>query len=128
MYRYTSGLYLDVVQGGAAVWTDIGKRFETYVLEYLQAMMIPYDVSGEAVYGPKKARHRTPDVLVSSGAGIVAAVECKAKRMSFDARYADDPVAAASIGFEELAVAGSTGMPRRHRDGRQLAGDGEQAS
>src|SRR3546814_8050672 len=36
MYRYTSGLYLDVVQGGSAVWTDIGTRFERYVLEYLQ--------------------------------------------------------------------------------------------
>jgi hypothetical protein len=34
MYRYTTGLYLDVVRGGAAVWTEIGKRFETYVLGY----------------------------------------------------------------------------------------------
>src|SRR3546814_5906992 len=58
MYRYTSGLYLDVVQGGSAVWTDIGTRFERYVLEYLQAMMSPYEVIGEQVYGPKKTRHR----------------------------------------------------------------------
>src|SRR3546814_12301857 len=36
MYRYTSGLYLDVVQGGSAVWTDIGPRFERCVLEYLK--------------------------------------------------------------------------------------------
>jgi hypothetical protein len=103
MYRYTSGLYLDVVQGGSAVWTDIGRRFEGYVLEYLQAMMSPYVVVGEQVYGPKKARHRTPDVLVSGKDGIVAAIECKAKRMSFDARYADDPVVSASVGFDELA-------------------------
>lgn len=103
MYRYTSGLYLDVVQGGSAVWTDIGKRFEGYVLEYLQAMMPPYKVIGEQAYGPKKARHRTPDVLVCGTDGIVAAIECKAKRMSVDARYADDPVASASVGFDELA-------------------------
>ncbi len=103
MYRYTSGLYLDVVQGGSAVWTDIGTRFEGYVLEYLQAMMSPYEVIGEQVYGPKKARHRTPDVLISGTDGIVAAIECKAKRMSFDARYADDPIASASVGFDELA-------------------------
>jgi len=103
MYRCTSGLYLDVVQGGSAVWSEIGRRFETYVLDYLRAMMAPYQVSGEAEYGPKKARHRTPDVLVSGDEGIVAAVECKAKRMSFDARYADDPVAAAAVGFDELA-------------------------
>lgn len=103
MHRYTSGLYLDVVRGGGAVWTEIGSRFENYVLEYLQAMMSPYEVEGEAVYGSKKARHRTPDVLVSGERGIVAVIECKAKRMSFEARFADDPVAAASVGFDELA-------------------------
>lgn len=103
MHRATSGLYLDVVRGGAAVWTDIGRRFEGYVLEYLQAMMSPYKVAGEVEYGPKKTRHRTPDVLVSGREGVVAVVECKAKHMSFDARYADDPVTAASIGFDELA-------------------------
>ncbi|CAH0496024.1 hypothetical protein [Novosphingobium sp. CECT 9465] len=103
MYRYTSGLYLDVVEGGSAVWTDIGARFEGYVLEYLQTMMSPYEVIGEQVYGPKKARHRTPDVLVSGTDGIVAVIECKSKRMSFDARYADDPVTSASVGFDELA-------------------------
>jgi hypothetical protein len=85
------------------VWTDIGRRFEAYVLEYLQAMMAPYSATGELEYGPKKRRHRTPDVLVSGDNGVVAAVECKAKRMSFDARYADDPVADASVGFDELA-------------------------
>ncbi|PRD43144.1 hypothetical protein C5748_13140 [Phyllobacterium phragmitis] len=103
MHRYTSGLYLDVVQGGPSVWTDIGRRFETYVLEYLQAMLEPYLVTGEKEYGPKKARHRTPDILVARDTGIVAAVECKAKRMSFDARFADDPVASAALGFDELA-------------------------
>ncbi len=103
IYRYTSGLYLDVVRGGAAVWTDIGRRFENYVLEYLQAMMLPYEVIGERTYGPKKTRYRTPDVLVSNAGGVVAAIECKAKRMTFDARFADDPTAAASVGFDELA-------------------------
>lgn len=103
MHRATSGLYFDVVRGGAAVWTEIGKRFEGYVLEYLQAMMSPYEVVCEVEYGPKKTRYRTPDILISGRAGVVAVVECKAKRMSFDARYADDPVTDASIGFEELA-------------------------
>lgn len=37
VHRCTTGIYLDVVRGGAAVWTDIGRRFEGYVLEYLQA-------------------------------------------------------------------------------------------
>lgn len=103
MYRYTTGLYLDVVRGGAAVWTEIGKRFETYVLGYLDAMMAPYHVSGEVTYGPKKAQYRTPDILVTGPDGIVGLIECKAKRMSFAARFADDPVSEAAIGFDELA-------------------------
>src|SRR3546814_14980281 len=86
MYRYTSGLYLDVVHGGSAVWTDIGTRFERYVLEYLQAMMSPYEVIGEQVFGPKKTRHGTPDVLVPGTDGIVAAIESKATRRRFAGR------------------------------------------
>jgi hypothetical protein len=102
-YRYTTGLYLDIVSGGGAVWTEIGKRFEGYVQDYLAAMMPPYVVGGEFEYGPKKARVRTPDVLVSNAEGVVAAVECKAKRMSFGARFADDPIAEAADGFQELS-------------------------
>jgi len=102
-YRYTSGLYLDIVKGGPTVWSGIGKRFEIYVLDYLRATMAPYTVDGEAEYGSKKARYRTPDILISRPNGIVAVIECKAKRMSFEARYSDDPVAAAALGFDELA-------------------------
>ena len=102
-YRYTTGLYLDVVNGGASVWTEIGSRFEQYVCEYLGAMMKPCKVDGESSYGTKKRSYRTPDVLVSDASGVVAAIECKAKRMSFDARFADDPVAAAALGFDEIS-------------------------
>jgi len=102
-YRYTSGLYLDVVRGGGAVWTGIGNRFETYVRDYLEAMMAPYNVAGESLYGPKKARFRTPDVLISNGEQILFAVECKAKRMSFEARFADDPMIEDARGFDEMA-------------------------
>lgn len=103
MQRYTSGLYLDIVGGGGAVWTEIGKRFETYVLEYLEIMMQPLSVTGEVDYGPKKSRQRTPDILVSEDGRLVAVIECKAKRMSFDARFADNPTMEAAIAFDELA-------------------------
>ncbi len=103
MLRCTSGLYHDVVKGGPGIWSDIGRRFEVYVSAYLQAMMAPYSVAQEIEYGPKKTRYRTPDVLVSGKDGLVAVVECKATHMRFDARYADDPVTAASRGFDELA-------------------------
>lgn len=101
--RFTAGHYLDVVGGGAAVWTEIGERFEAYCVEYLTTMMAPLTVGGEYEYGPKKARRRTPDVLVSDGGELVLVAECKAKRMTFEARFAEDPVAEARAGYAEIA-------------------------
>lgn len=101
--RLTAGHYLDVVGGGAAVWTEIGERFEGYCVDYLTAMMAPMTVDGEFEYGPKKARRRTPDVLVSDGGELVLVAECKAKRMTFEARFAEDPVAEATGGYAEIA-------------------------
>lgn len=101
--RFTSGHYLDVVGGGAEVWTEIGERFEAYCVDYLTAVMAPLTVSGEYEYGPKKARRRTPDVLVTDGDELVLVAECKAKRMKFEARFAEDPVAEATAGYAEIA-------------------------
>lgn len=102
-YRYTSGLYLDVVRGGGGVWNGIGNRFERYVRDYLATMMRPYKVEGERSYGPRKATVPTPDVLISDDRRVRCAIECKAKRMSFGARFADDPMARDALGFDEMA-------------------------
>lgn len=101
--RFTSGLYMDVIGGGGAVWTEIGERFERYCRDYLTEMMPTHTVDGEFDYGPKKARSRSPDILVSQGGEIVMIGECKAKRMSFEARFADEPYDSAERGYDELA-------------------------
>lgn len=102
-YRYTWGLYFDVVGGEGEVWKGIGHRFEIYVRDYLKVMMAPYDVAGESTYGSRKTQFRTPDVLISKAGKVVCAIECKAKRMSFQARFADDPVIEDARGFDEMA-------------------------
>lgn len=102
-YRFTTGLYLDVVGGGIEVSNHIGAEFENYCVEYLEAMLSPFEVSGEIAYGMKKARKRSPDVLVSERGTVILVAECKAKRMTLEARFADDPVAQAAIGYEEIA-------------------------
>lgn len=101
--RITSGLYLDVVGGGPKVWKHIGDAFETYCVEYLRVMLSTFDVTGEIDYGPKRARLRSPDVLVSRDERILLVAECKAKRMTLEARFADNPVAEAALGYEEIA-------------------------
>jgi hypothetical protein len=101
--RWTSGLYLDVVKGGRKVWDEIGDRFEQYCVDYLRAMMEPYKVGREQVYGSKKNQFRSPDILVSETDRIILVAECKATRMSFEARFADDPIEQAARGYNEIA-------------------------
>lgn len=102
-YRYTSGLYLDVVKGKSPVWTGIGKRFEQYSIEYLTAMMKPYTVEGEKQYGSKSKSYRSPDILISNSGVIKAVIECKAKRMDIKSRFPKNLIADAAIGLDEIA-------------------------
>lgn len=101
--RVTGGHYLDVVGGGPTVWSEIGERFEQYCVNYLSVMLAPYTVHGEYFYGPKKIRQRTPDVLVSDGDEVILVAECKAKRMTFEARFSEDPITDAATGYAEIA-------------------------
>jgi hypothetical protein len=91
------------VPAGEKVWTEIGKRFEDYCIDYLRLMLTSNDVSGEFEYGPRKARWRSPDVLVESDGQIRLVIECKAKRMTFNARYSDNPIEQARQGYREIA-------------------------
>ena len=102
-YRFTTGLYLDVVGGGSEVWKEIGKRFELYCIDYLTAMLSPLKIYGEFHYGAKKARQLTPDIIVTKDDAVALTIECKAKRMTFEARFSEDPVADAKAGYAEIA-------------------------
>lgn len=103
--RVTTGVYLDVVGGGNVIWNEIGHRFENYSLRYLRAMLPGHVIEGDMPYGPKKAQILTPDVRVKQDGVVVLVGECKAKRMTFHARYSEDPVRDASIGYAEMAKA-----------------------
>ncbi len=103
LQRITSGLYFDIVDGGGAVWADVGRRFESYCRRYLDAMLEGHAVTGDRRYGPKGFGFDTPDVLVSDARGVRLVVECKAKRMPVDARFSGDPVGDAAIGYAEIA-------------------------
>lgn len=102
-YRIISGLYLDVVGGGQKIWAHIGREFENYCVEYLNLMLSPLSIKGEFQYGQKKARYRTPDVIALKGENIVLVAECKAKRMTLEARFANNPITDAITGYSEIA-------------------------
>lgn len=103
LQRVTSGLYFDIVDGGGAVWADVGRRFERYCLRYLAAMLDGFEVGPDERYGSKARGFDTPDVLVSDGGGIRLVVECKAKRMPVGARFSGDPVGDATAAYAEIA-------------------------
>ena len=104
MLRATSGLFYDMVKGGDNVKNEISRRFETYCLEFLQCKLPDHNVRGSYKYLFRK-NHQidSPDVLVDDKGAISLILECKATRMSYEARFSEEPVADARRSYEEIA-------------------------
>lgn len=103
--RATTGIFYDVIGGGGDVRNEFGGRFEDYCRDLLAHMLPNSSVRASFKYQVKKgALIGTPDILLGDRAGAVSVVfECKAARMSYEARYAEDPVATAQTGFKDIA-------------------------
>ncbi|MGN8000311.1 hypothetical protein [Sphingomonas sp. 22176] len=101
--RITTGLYYDVISGGGAVNSEYGQRFESYSISYIKAMLPNANVESESRYKIGGDNFLTPDIRLSSheGAEIDLAVECKATRMSFDAKFSDELIN--DRGYDEIA-------------------------
>lgn len=99
--RIGEGIYYDLV-GDGAVSHQAGKRFEAYVELILRIHFPDIQMIPEVRYTPRKgAAIDTPDWRVGFGGVTTAVVECKGRRASISARYADDPTSVQ--GVEELA-------------------------
>lgn len=99
--RITEGLYYDLVGGGSAIWNEIGDRFEQYSFEYLTAMFPQLQIWREFRYG--KRNLRSPDLFLGRQDMIDVVIECKAKKMTFEARFSETPLIDAAAGYEEIA-------------------------
>lgn len=100
--RVTNGLYLDLVAGPSELRTEMGRLFEEYCLALVSRTCGP-GVRGSFSYGTRSRPFATPDILVDHDGALEIVVECKATRMSFDARFADNRAAAVDRGYGELA-------------------------
>lgn len=101
--RVTSGIFYDVAAAGWEVREEYGHRFEQYALRYLQAMLPRIEWHGEQTYHWRKAEIKSPDILWLTGTGVRLAIECKATRMSIEARYDDDPLTVR--GYDDIVKA-----------------------
>ncbi len=103
-HRVTSGLYYDLIDGGGShLRNEVAGRFETYSGDFIAAMMPRFEVVRSYKYRFRRNSTDTPDLLVSDGGKIVIAIECKATKLTFDAQFADDPIAVARREHDEIA-------------------------
>jgi hypothetical protein len=103
MLRVTAGVFYDLVGGGAGLRNDASGRFEQYCAELTQRLMPRFQVRRSERYLIGRRPMDTPDVLVSDRNEVRIVVECKARRLSFGAQFAEDPIEEAVQGYEEMA-------------------------
>ncbi|MEP2827645.1 hypothetical protein [Parvibaculum sp.] len=102
--RSTTGLFYDMIKGGSDIRNEIASRYECYSYELLTEMLPSYEVNQSYEYSLRKGfPSNSPDVMVSDHAGISLIFECKATRMSYEARFSENPVVDAARGYEEIA-------------------------
>lgn len=126
--RITSGLFYDVIPRGGSIRDDYGHRFEQYALRFLRAMHPALKSEPESAYRIAGNQMLSPDIIVSGNemTHVQLAMACKATRMSFAARFADEP--AAERGYNDIAKAifqlwRYFSHCRRGATGRELASD-----
>lgn len=101
--RITSGIFYDVVGGGGSVRDDYGRRFEDYCHAHLSNTLPKYKWDREFSYRKKPNTFLTPDILCGDAGQLEFAFECKATRMSQEAMFGKDPMAAR--GFQDMTKA-----------------------
>lgn len=103
IFRATSGLYYDLASGPQTLLEDASDRFEQYGKKLIEARCGRFEVLREQGFGPKKARLRTPDLLLKDGDAIKVVFECKATKLTFAAQFSDNQYAEAPRAFDQIA-------------------------
>lgn len=102
MFRATAGLYYDMRGGPQKLTTEANDRFEQYTREVIQAFCPRFGALESHAYGPKKTRKETPDVMLSDNDQVVAVLECKATKLTYEAQYAEEPFEEAKQAYAQI--------------------------
>lgn len=101
--RVTSGVYYDLQGADGSIRNEIARRFEAYSEALIRGFLPDIEITPEVSYN--NDRNRTPDLLLGTGGSLFAAVECKATKMSVQAKFSDRPLDEAQRGYDEMVKA-----------------------
>lgn len=102
-WKITDGLYYETVGDNGDVRREIGERFEQYSELLFQSYSEEFDIRREYEYRIPGKNQRTPDILLYRNDALEIIVECKFKRLTFDATYITRSSVQETPGIEELA-------------------------
>jgi hypothetical protein len=101
--RCTSGVYYDLVGGGAHLRNEAAGHFEQYCRDYIAATFPELDIQPAHKYRVAGNDLDSPDIIIKDCNRVSLVVECKATKLSFPAQFADDPINEAKVGYEEIS-------------------------
>ncbi|WP_372398182.1 hypothetical protein ABMY26_15725 [Azospirillum sp. HJ39] len=101
--RATSGLFYDFAKADGNVRNEIASRFEMYSSDLIRKMLPSYQVKESYRYGSKKTQFESPDMILRRGEDDLIIFECKATRMSYQAKFSENPMSAAHKSYSEIA-------------------------
>lgn len=99
--RVTSGLFYDHADAPSDVRNEVGARFELYVRDLLNASLPGLSTTPGRAYRHRKQPIDPPDLMLQHEGRLAAVFECKARKMSFDARFSE--TSETDPGHDELA-------------------------
>jgi hypothetical protein len=101
--RITSGLFYDLADAAGDVKDEYGRAFESYCYEYLISALPGLNWRKEKVYKSKGKQVHSPDIICVEREVVRLIIECKATRMSHEAKFGLSPLKAR--GYSDLTKA-----------------------
>lgn len=101
--RTSNGIFYEIVNGGPLVKKEAADRFEQYSRNLLEAWLPSSTILPQRKYFIRKDDIETPDIRVIGNNGERIVLECKARRMSYQARFGENPFIDAEGAYGEIA-------------------------
>lgn len=101
--RGTAGLFYDVMRADGGVRNEISDKFECYCRDLLSNYLGSGEVRRSFSYRFRGNSVDSPDIILSKDDSIRVVFECKARRMSYEAIYSENPLAEAQTAYLEIA-------------------------